>query len=99
MVRKDTLEKIDKKRKEIEELESELKELPPEACTIDVFLHSSKESMYEQGEQAGLSDKQMELFVYACSDVKVTLSVNEKGEAEIIAVDDKPLVKLGEEVK
>ena len=27
--------------------------------------------------------------MYACSEVKVTLSVNEEGEAEIIAVNDR----------
>ena len=95
MSRKDTLVKIAEKRKEIEDLEHELKNLPAIVTTIDVFLHSSKESMYEEGIHAGLSDKQLELFVYACSELKVTLSVNEEGEAEIIAVDDRPF-KEGE---
>ena len=91
MSRKDTLGKIKKKRKEIEDLERELKELPPEVCTVDVYLHSSSESMYREGKNAGLSDKQLELFVYACSEVKATLSVDEDGEAVITSVDDKPL--------
>lgn len=90
MSRKDTLVKIAEKRKEIEDLECELKELPPIVTTVDVYLQSSKESMYREGKKAGLSDEQLELFVYACSEIKVTLAVNEEGEAEIIAVDGKP---------
>ena len=102
MSRKDTLEEIAKKLKEIEDLERELvnleielKERPPIATTVDIYLHSSKESMYRHGKKAGLSDTQLELFVYACQEVTVTLSVNEKGKAEIIAVDGRPF-KEGE---
>ena len=90
MSRKDELKRrIDKKRKEIEDMMRELKALPERVDTINVYLHSSKEAMYEEGKQEGLSDKQLELFKYVCNEVKVTLSVNEDGEAEIIAVDDR----------
>ena len=75
-------------REQIRKL-AEIVNLPPRGTTVDIYLHSSKEAMREEGKQEGLSDKQLELFMYACSEVKVTLSVNEEGEAEIIAVNDR----------
>ena len=101
MSRKDELKKeIEKKRnlalsmyKEIDGLESELKELPSIVTTVDVYLHSDKESMYEQGAQAGLSDKQLKYFVYACTEIRATLSVDKNGKVEIIAVDGMTLQK------
>ena len=96
MSRKDTLEAIGEKRKEIEDLERELKELPERVDTVDVYLHSNKESIYEQGAQAGLSDKQLKYFVYACTEVKATLSVDENGKVEIIAVEGMTLQKKEE---
>ena len=94
MSRKDELKKeIAKKHKEIENLERNLKALPERVDTVYVYLHSDKESMHEQGAQAGLSDKQLKYFVYACLEVRATLSVDENGKAEIIAVDGMTLQK------
>ncbi len=57
---------------------------------IDVYVHSSKEDMWNKGKQSGLSDAAMEQFVYACYEVKLTLEVNKKtGKADIVAVDDR----------
>lgn len=59
---------------------------------IRVYLHSSKESMYDAGKKAGLSDKALEQFMYACYEVEVTLDVNEEdGHAKIVAVDNRRL--------
>lgn len=56
---------------------------------ITVYLHSSKESNYETGKQAGLEGDALEYFMYACYEVKVDLDVDKKtGQAKIVAVDD-----------
>ena len=97
MSRKDELkEKIVKKREEIEDLERELKILPARVDKVDIYLHSDKESMYEQGAQAGLSDKQLKYFVHACTEIRATLSVDENGKVEIFAVDGMTLQKKEE---
>ncbi len=58
----------------------------------DIYLHGSKESNYETGQELGLKGKALEYFCYACYEVKVTVEVNEKtGAATIVAVDDKEL--------
>ncbi len=54
---------------------------------ITVYLHSSKESMYDAGKKAGLTGDALHLFMYACNEVKVDLEVDEKGLATIKKVD------------
>jgi hypothetical protein len=57
-----------------------------------VYLHSSKETMYDKGEALGLSEKALEKFIYTCSEVKIGLEVNlETGEATIISCDNRRL--------
>jgi len=60
--------------------------------TVITYLHSSKESMYDVGQQAGLSEEALKKFIYALYEVKFTLDVNAKtGDATIMAVDGKEL--------
>lgn len=55
---------------------------------VNVYLHNSKENMWETGETLGLTGEALRLFIYACVEVKITLRVDEQtGEAKIIAVD------------
>lgn len=57
---------------------------------INTYLHSSKEDMLNAGVKAGLSEQALDLFMYACCEVKVTLDVEEAtGKARIIAVDNR----------
>lgn len=57
---------------------------------VNIYLHSSKEDMWNYGVKAGLSDAANEKFIFACYEVKLTLDVNEKtGKADIVAVDDR----------
>ena len=58
---------------------------------ISVYLHSSKESMRDQGETAGLKGKALDNFMYACYEVKIGLEVDDKGNARIISVDDRSI--------
>ena len=59
---------------------------------IDVYLHGDKESMLNAGEEVGICGQALELFKYACCEVKITLDVSPStGEAEIIAVDGREL--------
>ena len=58
----------------------------------DIYIHSSKESMYEKGVEIGLKGEALRRFVFAASEVKLTIDVDAKnGKSSIVAVDDKPL--------
>ena len=57
-----------------------------------LWLHASKDSNYERGEELGLSEEAIALFRHACTEVKVEVEVEEEtGVAEIIAVNDHTL--------
>ncbi len=57
---------------------------------IKAYVHGSKESMRDAGEQAGLSEKALGMFVFACSEIEVLLDVDEQtGKARIIKVDNR----------
>jgi hypothetical protein len=56
------------------------------------FLHSSKESMLELGKEIGLTGAALDNFRYALYEVALNLCVDAStGEAEIVAVDGKPV--------
>ena len=56
----------------------------------DIYLHSSKESNFDHAQKIGLTGEAETVFLYALSEVKITIDVNEvTGEAVIIAVDDR----------
>ena len=58
----------------------------------DIYVHSSRESMWEKGEKLGLTGDALKLFSYVGCEVKLTIDVDEKsGDAVILAVDDKLL--------
>ena len=60
--------------------------------TTTIYLHNDKDSMWEEGERLGLKDEALRMFRHACSEVKLTLAVDEKtGVAEITAVDGRAL--------
>jgi hypothetical protein len=54
----------------------------------DVYLHSSKETNYEQGRSMGLTGAALDNFMYACYEVRIGLEVDaETGDAVIVSVD------------
>jgi len=58
----------------------------------DIYVHSSRDSMWEKGEQLGLTGEALKLFSFVGCEVKLTIEVDEKtGDAVIVAADDKPL--------
>lgn len=58
---------------------------------VEIYVHGSRDSNWEQGEKLGLTGEALRMFSFFC-EVKLSLSVNmETGEAKIIAVDDRPL--------
>jgi len=60
---------------------------------IKMYLHSNKESNYDKGEEAGLSEKALENFIYALYEVEFDVEVDTKtGYARIIAVDGHNLI-------
>jgi len=58
---------------------------------VKAYLHSEKESMWEVGEKAGLSEKQLELFKFALYEVEFDLLVDDKGSVKILRVNGKKL--------
>ena len=53
-----------------------------------VYLHSDRDTMYEIGEELGLTGKELENFSYSCYEVEITLKVDPKtGNAEIFQID------------
>lgn len=58
--------------------------------SVTVYVHGSKDNMIEAGIKLGLTGKALDMFKYACSEVKVQLQVDMKtGEAIITKVDDR----------
>jgi phosphoribosyl-AMP cyclohydrolase len=63
---------------------------------VIVYLHASRETMWEKGEALGLTGEALSMFSFACYEVKVDLDVDQNtGVATIIAVDDR---KLGRKI-
>lgn len=59
-----------------------------------VYLHSSKESMLNEGERLGLNPNALEMFKYACYEVELELEVDEQtGQAVIVKCDGMELKK------
>ena len=62
---------------------------------ITAYVHSTKESMYDLGKRSGLKGAALDMFMYACLEVKLELEVNEEtGEATIIRVDDRTILQV-----
>ena len=63
---------------------------------IDVYVHSSRDSMFEQGEKLGFTGEILSMFSYAASEVKLTMEVDETtGLATIVMVDDRQVLHKG----
>lgn len=61
------------------------------------YLHSSKETMWDKGEDLGLSEESLRQFSYALSEVKLDCSVDEEtGFCEIERVDGKIAISTEE---
>lgn len=58
----------------------------PRHIEVKAYVHGSKESVWELGEEIGLSEKAMETFIYALYEVELSLRVDtETGESEILS--------------
>lgn len=54
------------------------------------YVHSSKEAMLNLGTRLGLKGEALDMFAFACCEVRLGIEVNDKtGAAEIISVDGK----------
>jgi hypothetical protein len=58
---------------------------------VDLYLHSCKENAIHAGQQAGLTEDQLDNFMYAGTEHKATYEVDEQGNATLVAVDDREL--------
>lgn len=60
--------------------------------TATVYVHSDKESNYDTGQRLGLTGEALDMFLFACCEVKLTLDVDpDTGLATITHVDDRPV--------
>ena len=59
---------------------------------ITVYLHSDKESMYEDATKYGLVGERAERFMYNLYEVKIDLEVDDAGDAIVTHVNGSPLV-------
>ena len=58
----------------------------------DIYVHSSRDSMWNKGEQLGLTGEALKLFSFVGCEVKLTIEVDEKtGDVVIVAVDGRKL--------
>lgn len=58
----------------------------------DIYVHSSRDSMWNKGEQLGLTGESLKLFSFVGCEVKLTIEVDETtGDAVIVAVDGRNL--------
>lgn len=73
------------------EINEEAKDLLNSVTRITAYLHSSKEYMWELGEDHGLTDEQLESFKYALYEVEFDLDVDKEGNVEIIKVNRRKL--------
>jgi hypothetical protein len=48
---------------------------------MKIYLHSSKEEMRDNGEELGLTEKQLEKFIYTGYEVSLDIEVDETGTA------------------
>lgn len=56
--------------------------------TATIYVHKDKESNYDLGRKLGLTGEALEMFCYACLEVKLTVEVDPKtGLATITHVD------------
>jgi hypothetical protein len=57
---------------------------------IDIYVHKNKEDIWDKAEELGLQGQAKKDFMYALTEVKLTLEVDmDTGKSEIIAVDDR----------
>lgn len=52
-----------------------------------IYVGSDKDSMWEKGEELGLSGDALRMFRHAACEVRLELDVSDDGSAKIIAVD------------
>lgn len=56
---------------------------------VKVYVHSSKDSMWDKGVSLGLESEALRLFSYALCEVEFVLDVNADGTYKIVTVDGK----------
>lgn len=63
---------------------------PPQTWpkTVTAYAHSSKESMWDEGEKLGLKGEALSLFKHAIGEVEFKLSVNEDGTYTILEMKE-----------
>ena len=61
--------------------------------TLDIYVHSDRDDVWNKGEELGLEDDVLQMFSHACCEVKLTVDVDlETGIATITHVDDRKVL-------
>lgn len=63
---------------------------------VKVCVHGRKETCYEAGKAAGLTDEQLKMFVFAACEHCIEYEVDEKGGATPVCLDGKTLMEFGD---
>lgn len=58
---------------------------------IEVYVHASREQMYEQGVKIGFTGESLQEFSYLACEVKLEYLVSEDGTPQLVRVDGRPL--------
>ncbi len=64
--------------------------------TAKIYLHGTKEGMWEQGEELGLTKSQLQNFIYTGYEVEINIEIDNTGQAWATHVQG---VKLERKVK
>ena len=60
---------------------------------FDLYLHNSKDNMYDVGNELGLTDEALSQLVYTCYEVCITLEVSKDGTAYATHFENVPLTE------
>jgi hypothetical protein len=55
--------------------------------TVDIYVHADREGMWGKGAELGLVGEELRMFSYGCSEVRLTIDVNDSGAVTITHVD------------
>lgn len=56
--------------------------------TAEVYVHGSKENMWDIGTELGLDGEALNLFRYALYEVAIEISVNRDGAYKVLSIKD-----------
>ena len=65
---------------------------------VECYVHGEKESYLYRGEKAGFTDQRLQMFSFAGTEHKILYSVDSKGKATPVKIDDKMICQPGQAI-